>query len=105
MTVREYITQKYQSFGIQISDADILDMLLGTGISENDEITDETVINKVNFGFTKVIPQLLVRATSVSESGFSMSWNLDGMKAYYGILCRTYGIEDVLNDKPKISML
>lgn len=103
MTVREYISDKFQSFGIQVSEADLLDMSLNAKVSPDDEVTSTGAIS---VAIARFIPSLLLRATSISESGFSMSWNTQGIKDYYSLLCRQYGLKDELNDnKPKIRML
>ena len=103
MTVREYISDKFQSFGIQVSEADLLDMSLNANVSPDDEVTSNGAIS---VAIARFIPSLLLRATSISESGFSMSWNTQGIKDYYSLLCRQYGLKDELNDnKPKIRML
>lgn len=105
MTVKEYILQKFQQFGISVSDADICDMVIAACVGVEDEI-DQYCINKVNVAIAKFIPSLLLRATSIGESGFSMSWNTQGIKDYYSYLCKTYGLRDELNDsKPKIRFL
>ena len=100
MIIADYIKQKFQSFGIQLSEADLLD------ISNNLEetVTDE---NKeiVNYNIVKFIPNLLLRATSISESGFSMSWNIQAIKDYYSMKCKEYGLKDILSDKPKVTFL
>lgn len=103
MTVREYISSKFQSFGMQVSEADLLDMSLNAKVSPDDEVTSTGAISVAIANF---IPSLLLRATSISESGFSMSWNTQGIKDYYSLLCRQYGLKDELNDnKPKIRFL
>ena len=52
------------------------------------------------------IPTLLLRATSINESGFSMSWNIQGIKEYYAYLCKKYGLNNVLDtNNPKIRYL
>lgn len=105
MTVKEYISGKFQSFGIQLSEADMLDMSLNANKNPEDEISQEC-IGSVSVAMARFIPSLLLRATSVSESGFSMSWNIDGIREYYSMLCRQYGLKDELNDnKPKIRFL
>ncbi len=103
MTVKEYISQKFQSFGISVSDADILDMAESAGLeSVNDERNADNKL-QVSVAVAKFIPSLLLRATSVSESGFSMSWNIEGLKSYYAYLCKQYGLTDEINtDRPKI---
>ena len=104
MTVNEYISQRFQTFGIQLSEADLLDMCLNSKISGEDEMNEDAV-SRVLYGIAKFIPSLLLRATSISESGFSMSWNLEGIKQYYSFLCKMYGLKDELSSKPKCTFL
>ncbi len=105
MTLGEYAKQKFQSFGIMLSEADLLDISLHSGISE-EEAVDGNNQSAVSVGIAKFIPALLIRATSISESGFSMSWNVEGIKQYYAYLCRTYGLKDEINtNKPIITFL
>ena len=105
MTVKEYISGKFQSFGIQVSEADLLDMSLNAKKELSDEV-DRDAIDAISVAMARFIPSLLLRATSISESGFSMSWNIQGIKDYYSLLCKQYGLKDELNDnKPKIRFL
>lgn len=80
---------------MNLSEADLLDMTLNSSVSLDDEITQENMI-EVKKAITAFIPSLLARPTSVNESGFSISWDKDGIKAYYSLLCKQLGIEDVL---------
>ena len=105
MNVREYISSKFQSFGIQVSEADLLDMSLNAHRGLEDEVTAD-MMDSISVAIARFIPSLLLRATSIGESGFSMSWNIQGIKDYYSLLCRQYGLKDELNDnKPKILFL
>lgn len=105
MTVKEYISSKFQSFGIQLSEADLLDMSLNAKKELDDEVSQDNIVS-VSVAMARFIPSLLLRATSIGESGFSMSWNIDGIKDYYSLLCKQYGLTDELNDnKPKIRFL
>ncbi|MGP1540019.1 DUF6706 family protein [Bacteroides pyogenes] len=105
MTVKEYISGKFQSFGIQVSEADLLDMSLNAKKELSDEVNRDA-IDAISVAMARFIPSLLLRATSISESGFSMSWNIQGIKDYYSLLCKQYGLKDELNDnKPKIRFL
>ena len=102
MTVNDYIQQKFQIFGISVSEADLLDMYLTSKIGGEDEMNEENS-DAVRYGIAKFIPSLLLRATSISESGFSMSWNIQGIKDYHSYLCKDLGIENILNEnKPKV---
>ena len=73
------------------------------------DVDDDVTVNgldAISVAIARFIPSLLLRATSISESGFSMSWNIQGIKDYYYLLCKQYGIKDELNDnKPKIRLL
>lgn len=105
MIVRDYISGKFQSFGVQVSEADLLDMSLNAHVDIEDDV-DADVIDNISVAIARFIPSLLLRATSISESGFSMSWNTQGVKDYYSLLCKKYGLKDELNDnKPKIRIL
>lgn len=105
MNVRDYISSKFQSFGIQVSEADLLDMSLNARVNIEDDV-DADVIDNISVAIARFIPSLLLRPTSIYESGFSMSWNTQGVKDYYSLLCKKYGLKDELNDnKPKIRIL
>ena len=105
MSIKEYISDKFQSFGIQLSGADLLDISFASKVGIDDDIEVDN-IGAISVSIARFIPSLLLRATSIGESGFSMSWNIQGIKDYYSMLCRQYGLEDVLNDnKPKIRFL
>ncbi|QUB68668.1 hypothetical protein J5A68_02900 [Prevotella melaninogenica] len=105
MNVRDYISSKFQSFGIQVSEADLLDMSLNARVNIEDDV-DADVIDNISVAIAQFIPSLLLRPTSINESGFSMSWNTQGVKDYYSLLCKKYGLKDELNDnKPKIRIL
>lgn len=105
MNVRKYISDKFQSFGIQVSEADLLDMSLNARVNIEDDV-DADIIDNISVAIARFIPSLLLRPTSINESGFSMSWNTQGVKDYYSLLCKKYGLKDELNDnKPKIRIL
>lgn len=105
MSIKEYMSAKFQSFGIQLSEADLLDMSLNAKKGLENEVSQDN-IGAVSVAMALFIPSLLARPTSISESGFSMSWNPQGLKNYYSLLCKQYGLKDELNDnKPKIRIL
>ena len=105
MNVKEYISDKFQSFGIQVSEADLLDMSLNARVNIEDDVMSDNV-DSISVAIARFIPSLLLRPSSINESGFSMSWNTQGVKDYYSLLCKKYGLKDELNDnKPKIRIL
>ena len=105
MSIKEYISDKFQSFGIQVSEAALLDLSLNARVNIEDDVISDN-IDSISVAIAHFIPSLLLRPTSINESGFSMSWNTQGVKDYYSILCKKYGLKDELNDKkPKIRIL
>ena len=109
MTVADYIRDKFQTFGINLSKADLLEMSLLSGVNGEDELTKKN-IGLVSVSMVGFIPSLLLHATSksVSENGHSksQSWDVSGIKEYYAFLCKKYGLDDELNtDKPKVRFL
>lgn len=101
MTIKDYITSKFQTFGINLSEADLADISLT--VSLTDEFTQDNKNNVYLALVGSVIPQLLLRPKSISESGFSISYDNDALKDYYAWLCNELGIQDNLNDVSKIS--
>ena len=80
-------------------------MSLNARVNIEDDV-DADVIDNISVAIARFIPSLLLRPSSINESGFSMSWNIQGIKDYYSLLCRQYGLKDELNDnKPKIRIL
>lgn len=105
MKVEEYIRQKFSSFGFNLTNADLFDIISTAGVDGDKEI-DSNIMGRVSYGIAKFIPSLLIRPMSVNEGGFSLSWNIQGMKNYYSLLCRQYGINDEINsDSPKVKFL
>lgn len=92
MTVREYILQKFNAFGT-ITEAELLDMSLESGINLDDELSPDMAeaVGKAQVAF---IEQRVFAPTlkSISESGFSASWDYSNIGKYYMMLCRKYGI-------------
>lgn len=101
MTIQEYIEQKFQSFGIDLSSADILDISLSSGLPVEAEVTADNHV-AITIAIVQYIPNLLLRASSFTENKLSMSWDVDAMKAFYSMMCKKYGLDDMLNDKPKV---
>lgn len=85
MTVRDYIEQKFSSYGT-LTEADILDFSMKSGLSPDEEMSKDS-LPEVELGMIGLIPSLLLRPTSVTESGFSASWDKDGLRQYYLYLC------------------
>ena len=105
MNVTEYIQQRFQSFGITLSEADLFDICLSAKIHPGDEVMAENHAS-INVGIARFVPTLMLRAKSIGESGFSISWDTKAMKDYYSYMCKKYGLRDELStDKPRVKFL
>ena len=104
MTALEFISQKVGAFGITVSEADLLDVKMNTGLTDESEVTEDTMPT-VALGLAIIIPQILAHPSNISEGGVSVSWDRRGLLDYYSLLCRQYGIKDELSDKPQVTFL
>lgn len=102
MTIQEYIEEKFQTFGIDLSGADILDISLSSGLSVEENVSKDNH-TPITVAIVKYIPNLLLRASSFTENKLSMSWDIAGLKAFYSMKCAEYGLDDRLNDKPTVT--
>ena len=87
MTIRDYIVQKFQSFGIELSEADFSDFQDKYGISpDSDKSSENTRIIKLFM--IDIMDQYKGNTLkSISESGFSVSWGDDRLGSFYNSLC------------------
>lgn len=94
MVITDYIKSKFRTFGIEMSEADLLD------VWTNDD-ADITADNKteVEIAIAGFIPQLMIRPTSVSEGDYRVSFDVQAVKDYYAFLCKKYDLIDLLNSK------
>lgn len=92
MTIEEYINQKLQAFGI--TEAQMTDVAISTGLDLKTEYTSD---NQAEVG--KAMCDMIVELCfapyqrSVSEGGFSMSWDTSKLGQYYLFLCRKWGVK------------
>ncbi len=91
MTIRAYISDKLKAYGI--SEAQLIDLSISTGLKLDDDVmaADPAVVGNA---LTKTLEECILapRLSSVSESGFSMSWDYESVGKYYLWLCRKWGI-------------
>lgn len=104
MKAVQYIKDKIGAFGIPVSEADLIDVKLKAGITDEDKVTEDNNV-AVAYGLSLLIPQLLARPRSISEGGVSVSWDTKGLRDYYSLLCKLYGFDDMLDDAAKVTFL
>lgn len=99
MTNLEYVTWKLSKFGL--SEADLTNLLNEAGITPGDEVAeDKTLIKTALYNH---IPWMLAGLQDVSEGGYSIKWNVAGLKAWYSWLAGELGLDDpYATARPKI---
>lgn len=93
MNIHDYISDKLKAFGVTEAQlADIM-LILPAGVGMSDEITAENA-RDVNLALIGAIEEFVLapKSSSVSESGFSFTWDFGKMAQYYTWLCRKYGV-------------
>lgn len=104
MTIRNYITQKFSSFGVMLKEADLVELWLSHNINFDMEITRDN-IRDVEVAIAGMTPRILAMP-DVSEGGMSISMDREALKEYHSLLCRELGIDNKLTKpKPKIRFI
>ncbi|TXD47342.1 DUF6706 family protein [Polaribacter sp. IC073] len=99
MTKRNYIKQKFASVGILLSEADFVDF----NISDIESEVDSEGQKQLYALFILKIPSLLLRPSSISEGGVSISRaSKADIEAFYSNECKRLGLKNELVLKPKV---
>ena len=104
MTIKEYIASKFASFGITGYEGELEAALVGLDPAV---ALDSSTLPHAEAAFVKRIPELLLRPSSVSELGISISFaSKADLRAYYALKCKELGLKDELStDKAKVKFL
>lgn len=94
MTIGEYIKEKFSIWSVELSDDMISLELSRVGHSASETITSE--INLDDF-FYNVIPEIISMPSSVSEGGFSISYDKDALLKYYSMTAKRLGKPDLFS--------
>lgn len=97
MTNKEYLTKSLN--GLNLTEDDI-DVILAKGGLDMDANADVNACDVAVYKRMSVI--LKGTMQNVSESGYSISWNMEAVKLFYAALCNELGKENVLVARPKI---
>ena len=93
MTVREYIAGKFGRFGIELSDADYMDISFFVNIS--DCITKDNKTEVFRRLALDVIPFWKAERNSVEENGFKIG-SMKDFDGFYDWLCKMAGVDNML---------
>lgn len=93
MTIGEYIKEKTSLWSVELSDGIIAAELARLELLPSDSLSAETNLDKF---FYNVIPDIILLPKSISEGGFSISYDKDAITAYYKILASRLGLPNLL---------
>ena len=82
-------------------------ILSRTGLDGEETFLPRKNRARLEVACAKQIPWMIQNPSSVSESGFSVSWSnhVDSLMKLYSWLCKQYGLKDELGNKPKVTFL
>lgn len=91
-TLKAVITAKLQRFGADISDAEMSAFLTDAGVDGDAEYTSNSQ-KTMKKALVRIIPEILAMP-DVSEGGFSLKLDRNGLKAYLSTLSNELGVAD-----------
>lgn len=95
MTIGEYIQEKFSLWSVEYSDGMVAAELARVNLNPSETITNE--INLDNF-FYNVIPDIINMPSSISEGGYSISYDKATLLKYYSMVARKLGKPDLLSE-------
>lgn len=95
MTIGEYIQEKFNLWSVEYSEAMVNIEVARIGLSAS-EIMSETT-NLDNF-FYNVIPDIISMPSSISEGGYSISYDKEALLKYYSMVARKLGKPDLFSE-------
>ena len=95
MTIGDYIKGKFKLWSVDYSDD-----LIEAELSLINLISFDVFTGEINLDlfFYNVIPDILLLPNSLSEGGYSISYDKNAMINYYSILSKQLGKENLLLD-------
>lgn len=93
MTVGEYVKLKLSQWSFDYSEDLLSAEIYKAGIESSSEFNENTNTDKV---FYNILPDILFIPKSVSEGGYSVTYNSEGMTAYYELVCKRLGLPNML---------
>lgn len=93
MTIGDYIKEKTSLWSVEFSDGMVAAELARVNLNPSDTITENTNLDKF---FYNVIPDIILLPKSISEGGFSISYDKDAIVKFYSIIARKLGLPNLL---------
>ncbi len=100
MTYIEYLTAMLGRFGL--SAADISFILVEADLDGSSVVIDSGDRELIKTAVYMQLPRMIAGLQDVSEGGYSIKWNVQGLKLWYSALATELGLDDLLVIKPTI---
>lgn len=94
MTYKEYLTRTLSRFNVTEDDVEI--MLFNEGLDELETVNPERAKLAIYNQLSLVVP-----LQNISEGGYSLSWNLEGIRIWYASLCQELGKPNMMQPTVK----
>ena len=100
MTIRDYINAKLKQWNAEVSEENIQIAFTTSGVNENEELTPKTEISSAYLVLYKIIPDIILfTPTSISEGGYSITYDKGAMSAFYSMVANKINMPDELSGK------
>lgn len=101
MTAQAYIDEKLKLWNVEYPKALLVAEMQRVGLGISDEFNEENE-RKTKLFFYNIIPELLLRPVSFSEGGLSFSYDKSAITAFYNLLCKQLGRDNLLEVKATV---
>lgn len=98
MTNQEYLSLQLSKFGVSTDDISL--MLIEANLNGNDQVSDTKSLKTAIYN---QLPIMMAGLQDVSEGGYSVKWNYDGIKAWYSWLASSLGLPNLLSPTPTVT--
>lgn len=102
MIALEYIKEQLMACQANVSDGLLIAEMNAVGLDESTEIDAESR-TKAQKAMFHLIPIILTSPSSISEGGYSISYDKNALMSYYRYLSAQLGEEDTLTKHPTIT--
>lgn len=94
MTIGEYIQEKFSNWSVEYSDGMVAAELSRVNLNPSDTITNVNL----DIFFYNIFPDIISMPSSISEGGYSITYDKAALLKYYSMLARKLGKPDLLSD-------
>ena len=99
-TIGDYISVKLKQWNAEVSEENIAMAFTLSGVNKEEELTPKTEVKSAFKVLYRLIPDILLfTPKSVSEGGFSITYDKDAMYEFYSMIARKTGMPNEISGK------